>query len=361
MKTHYIIFAGFALVSQAFFSAPASAQFYVQAQPSQFYLSTEQTASVYGAANAYSNTQNNSYNSCPQISLTLSRGMNDYRTGGQVSQLQQFLATRYGVPQLVVGTFGPMTQQYVKIFQQENGLSPVGIVGAQTRAAIQNACRTAYPTQPTYPTYPTYPQPTYPQPTYPSNPTQPAQSVPLCTISASPSSVQVGQQYVVSWSSQNATSAYLSGYGYVATAGSQTKQASNTGTVSYTLTVSSQSGGVRTCTGSVVVTDVINTTSFTANTTTGVAPLSVTFSNWSTGGLMIVGENPIIIDFGDGTHENAGDCYAPSDYCISPGTNMHTYAAGIYVARLQRQVISTNGTSPSFQTIATLQINVASR
>lgn len=76
---------------------------------------------------------------CPQLTIQLYRGMSDYYSGGQVTQLQQFLAARYG-NQLVTGYFGTMTAANVVRFQQEQGLTPVGIVGPYTRAAIARLC-----------------------------------------------------------------------------------------------------------------------------------------------------------------------------------------------------------------------------
>lgn len=78
--------------------------------------------------------------SCPSLSYNLVRGSSDYRTQGQVSQLQQFLAGR-GYYQPVTGYYGPQTAANVARFQSEQGVYPVtGGVGPLTRAAIQRVC-----------------------------------------------------------------------------------------------------------------------------------------------------------------------------------------------------------------------------
>ncbi|MSR70779.1 hypothetical protein EXS62_01950 [Candidatus Kaiserbacteria bacterium] len=87
---------------------------------------------------------------CPQLWSNLVRGSSDYTTQGQVTQLQQFLSTRYYQP--VTGYFGAMTWANVARFQREQGLWPItGGVGPLTRAAIARLCA---PTPiPPYPTY----------------------------------------------------------------------------------------------------------------------------------------------------------------------------------------------------------------
>jgi len=77
---------------------------------------------------------------CPAIYSNLYIGLSDYSTGGQVSQLQRFLAGRYG-NQSVTGYFGFMTRANVARFQQEQGVYPItGGVGPLTRAAIARVC-----------------------------------------------------------------------------------------------------------------------------------------------------------------------------------------------------------------------------
>ncbi len=72
---------------------------------------------------------------------------------------------------------------------------------------------------------------------------------------------------------------------------------------------------------------------FNAAPQRGEAPLTVTFSTWISG--FHPASDTYAIDFGDGTSESAANCYAPTDYCQSPGQNKHTYAsAGTYTATL---------------------------
>ncbi len=84
---------------------------------------------------------------CPQLVQTLQQGARDAGTSptGQVTELQKFLASYYGVDQgtLVSGYFGALTQKYTTQFQTEQQLSAYGVVGSQTRAAIQTACGAA--------------------------------------------------------------------------------------------------------------------------------------------------------------------------------------------------------------------------
>ncbi len=94
--------------------------------------------------------------SCPTITMTLSLGMTDAQTGGQVTQLQQFLTTYFNLDgTLVVGTFGPRTQHYVRLFQTQNGIAPVGFVGPLTRAAITAVCQNTGQTPPLFVAAPT--------------------------------------------------------------------------------------------------------------------------------------------------------------------------------------------------------------
>jgi hypothetical protein len=79
---------------------------------------------------------------CPQLSTTLQKGARDASTGGQVSELQNFLTSYYNLDENVVvgGYFGKLTQQYLIKFQTEHGLPALGIAGTLTRAKIANVC-----------------------------------------------------------------------------------------------------------------------------------------------------------------------------------------------------------------------------
>lgn len=79
---------------------------------------------------------------CPTLTTSLRRGMSDAMTNGQVTELQKFFATYYSLSpeDTVTGYFGLVTQRTVVRFQTEQGLSPVGTVGPQTRARIASLC-----------------------------------------------------------------------------------------------------------------------------------------------------------------------------------------------------------------------------
>ena len=83
--------------------------------------------------------------SCPAISYNLTLGTSDRTTAGQVSQLQNFLRSRYGDARVTGGYYGQLTSYYVSRFQQEQGVYPAtGGVGQLTRAAIQRVCGGGY-------------------------------------------------------------------------------------------------------------------------------------------------------------------------------------------------------------------------
>ncbi len=90
--------------------------------------------------------------SCPNLSITMQRGSRDATTGGQVTELQVFLADRYGLSEedVVTGFFGKTTHAYVVRFQQETNLPTFGIVGQLTRAKIVEVCG-SLPPQPQQP------------------------------------------------------------------------------------------------------------------------------------------------------------------------------------------------------------------
>lgn len=118
--------------------------------------------------------------SCPNLTRTLGFGSRDSTSRGEVSKLQQFLASYYGVPtaDLVTGVFGRTTESYVKRFQREKGITATGIVGLLTRSAIAKACVVAPP---------------------------PPSSAPACSISAAKPSYTLGETITFNWTSTNAT------------------------------------------------------------------------------------------------------------------------------------------------------------
>ena len=87
---------------------------------------------------------------CPDLTVTMQRGARDATTGGQVSELQIFLANYYDLNEedVLTGYFGRATEKYVIRFQREQGLPTYGIVGSLTRAAIARVCGgvTPFPT-----------------------------------------------------------------------------------------------------------------------------------------------------------------------------------------------------------------------
>ncbi len=87
---------------------------------------------------------------CPNFTYNLYLGLDDSETGGQVSELQKFLAQDSSVfPEgTITGFYGPLTEQAVKRWQAKNGVvysgSPdttgYGVVGSRTREKIRAVC-----------------------------------------------------------------------------------------------------------------------------------------------------------------------------------------------------------------------------
>lgn len=165
---------------------------------------------------------------CPQLFVSLQRGSRDTSTGGQVSQLQQFLAARYNLSTqtIVTGYFGPITESYVLQFQREQGISPIGIVGPQTRNAVGVTCQSQQPTSPVAPTY--------------------QSSVDLKVNGSDTVTASYGYPVTLSWTTQNASSCSIRNNqtgqgGTVSTYGSQSTIGITTST-SYTLTCAAANG-----------------------------------------------------------------------------------------------------------------------
>lgn len=80
--------------------------------------------------------------SCPRLNVTMQRGARDATTGGQVIDLQTFLADYYNLPEegLVTGYFGKNTEAAVIRFQNQHSLPAFGIAGSLTRAKIASVC-----------------------------------------------------------------------------------------------------------------------------------------------------------------------------------------------------------------------------
>lgn len=90
------------------------------------------------------------YKYCPKISQTLRRGDSDATKGGQVTELQKFLADNFDLDEnsTVTGFFGPTTQRNVQRFQTDHALPAFGIVGSLTRAKIKEVCSAGRPEEP---------------------------------------------------------------------------------------------------------------------------------------------------------------------------------------------------------------------
>ena len=57
-------------------------------------------------------------------------------TGAEVTELQKFLTAKGFYAGPITGTFGPLTESAVKLYQTAHSISPVGYVGPSTRAAL---------------------------------------------------------------------------------------------------------------------------------------------------------------------------------------------------------------------------------
>ena len=77
---------------------------------------------------------------CVNITAYLRYGSTDFYTGGAGTELQQFFAGQgyFYSAYLGTGRFGPLTARAVMQYQVARGITPVGVVGPLTRAAIYN-------------------------------------------------------------------------------------------------------------------------------------------------------------------------------------------------------------------------------
>ncbi|MDO8623926.1 MAG: peptidoglycan-binding protein [bacterium] len=185
-----------------------------------------------------------SVSSCSTLTRTLSRGDTDIKTNGEVSALQGFLTSYFNLSEnIVVGSYGRKTVQYVKQFQAKNGLDQVGNVGKLTRAAIARVCGGM----------------TIPPPPMNENSVS-------CSIWPAKESYVLGETITFNWTSKNASYA-----GFVPDTsgkdnlwvpgdklpvnGSQEIKASVLGRPSVTLAVYGQNNSVARCTATVGVTE----------------------------------------------------------------------------------------------------------
>lgn len=183
---------------------------------------------------------------CPQLSANLYRGMSDYYSGGQVSQLQQFLSVR-GYYQPVTGFYGSLTASNVAQFQREQGVYPItGGVGPLTRAAIARFCGGTPP-------YP-YPNPTAPTITSVSGPTQLTVGQ-TGTWSVNVSDASQYLMYGVSWGDELYPNYGAALSPATMTTGSLSHAYSRAGTYTVTFTVTNAYGASAKSSMTVVVTD----------------------------------------------------------------------------------------------------------
>lgn len=88
-------------------------------------------------------------NSCVMLRSDLSYRSTDALTGGEVSQLQDFLQSKGYLNSEPTGYFGLLTQAAVKRFQTASGILSYGYVGPVTRGKIQAASCGGVSTNPT--------------------------------------------------------------------------------------------------------------------------------------------------------------------------------------------------------------------
>lgn len=105
--------------------------------------------SIAGSYRLYSTSAANTskpVGTCRNRGVVLRRGS----TGACVVTVQKLMTTFKNIrdpnwPNLVVdGNFGPATEAVVRKYQQKEGLTVDGIVGEQTWAALDRACRESY-------------------------------------------------------------------------------------------------------------------------------------------------------------------------------------------------------------------------
>jgi hypothetical protein len=141
------VFSAALLAPLAASAALSSAQIQSVVSMLQAFGVDQPTIDSVSAALAGTSSGSSSSASCISLSYNLYAGQTDAATGGQVSQLQQFLGVS------PTGYFGPLTEQAVQQYQSNNGIvssgSPdttgYGFVGPQTRAALScNGSAVAY-------------------------------------------------------------------------------------------------------------------------------------------------------------------------------------------------------------------------
>lgn len=92
---------------------------------------------------------NPNQNSCVSLQNDLQYRSTDAATGGEVSQLQDFLQSKSYLSSEPTGYFGLLTQAAVRSYQVASGILSSGYVGPITRGKIQSASCSAASTNPT--------------------------------------------------------------------------------------------------------------------------------------------------------------------------------------------------------------------
>ena len=252
--------------------------------------------------------------SCPQLSHNLSLGSTDATTGGDVSQLQQFLInTGDYTYSSITGYFGPATESALQEWQAKNGVvasgtadtTGYGALGPRTRAAIAGNCTGGMHQNGSNPSQPLTVTPS-------------GGSAPLY-VTFSARTVQSNATYTVDFGDgTNADMQSVCNDSYPPKCSASANHIYK-GAGVYTATLAS--AGV--ILGEVTVPVAGTTaTSFSASPASGQPPLTVTFA-W--GG---ANTSAVKVDFGDGTQ---GSC---TDSCAS-GSMTHIYtSAGTYQANV---------------------------
>ncbi len=179
-----VLFVGLFLFVSPVFAQSSTTQAQIDALLAQIRVLQERLAQMQGSM---------SLKGCVDLSYNLYSDRTDAQTAGEVSKLQKFLAqTPHIYPSgLITGYFGPATEVAVQKWQAAAGIvssgSPettgYGYVGPKTRSLM--SCGSPMP-----------------QTTPPVVTTPPIVSE-SCTITASKTSVGVGESYTISWTTRN--------------------------------------------------------------------------------------------------------------------------------------------------------------
>ncbi|MDO8521732.1 MAG: peptidoglycan-binding protein [bacterium] len=255
---------------------------------------------------------------CVDLQNNIGYRSTDFKTGGDVSELQDFLQTNGYLNTEPTGFYGQMTVNAIKSYQTGLSLNPTGYTGPLTRGKIKDAtCGGA--TTPAQPT---------PQPTQPTT---------SGTSPVRPSTVSEQVKCVF-----NGATTERKCYGTMRLADDFQFQFSCSGVASCVANVKGSKGNSITwrsdCVGSANTTIDGNNesasfscgiaSSFTASPASGSAPLKVAFFGTASVGIHY------ILDFGDGSTPAFVAC---AEGCTSLNVNeSHVYTApGSYVATLK--------------------------